>query len=132
MLYSHWNWDVDEAFLILLSLPAVFLNTSSDNAMLCSWYKKHLFLEAWLVLQVDRNSKGGKNYWGDFMPVLWKLLLSSYKFFLHMLFRIHIIINSCIPACFQPLYFYVNFAIATSNPVAVFVFDKTISSAPFA
>lgn len=48
--YSHWNslwWSL----WILLSLPAVLLNTSWDNAMLCSWYKKHLFLEAWLALR---------------------------------------------------------------------------------
>ncbi len=67
--------DADEAFWILLSLPAVLLNTSWDNAMLCSWYKKHLFLEAWLVLRLYRNSNGVKNYWGDFIPMLWKLFI---------------------------------------------------------
>lgn len=79
--------DVDEAFKFLLLLPAVLLNTSWDNAMLCSWYKKHLFLEAWLVLRVYRNSNGVKNYWGDFIPMLWTLLLFFLLFF---------ITNSCL------------------------------------
>lgn len=39
-------------FKMLLLLPAVLLNAFWDNAMLCSWYKKHLFLVAWLVLWV--------------------------------------------------------------------------------
>lgn len=56
--------DMDDAFKFVLLLPAVLLNTFSDNAMLCSWYKKHLFfLDAWLVFQVYRNGNGVKNYW---------------------------------------------------------------------
>lgn len=58
--------DVDGAFKFSLSLPAVLLNTFWDNAMLCSWYRKHLFLDTWLVIQVYRNSNGVKKICGWF------------------------------------------------------------------
>lgn len=75
VLYFHWNslwcgWSL----WILLLLPAVLLNTSWDNAMLCSRYKKHLFFRRLLVLRLYRNSNGVKNYGGDFIPMFWKLL----------------------------------------------------------
>lgn len=132
--------DADEAFEFYCRCLQFFLNTSWDNAMLCSWYKKHLFLEAWLVLRVYRNSNGVKNYWGDFIPMLWKLLLSFISSFLPILFDVYIT-NDCIPACSQPLHFLFsymtlfaieisfNFAVTTLNPVAVFVFP-TRQSAP--
>ena len=45
VLCSQWKsglWHGWSLWILLL-LPAVLLNTSWDNAMLCSWYKKHLF-----------------------------------------------------------------------------------------
>lgn len=93
--------DVNGAFKFSLLLPAVLLNTFWDNAMLCSWYRKHLFLDTWLVIQVYRNSNGvKKNLW----VILYRCYESLLLFFLHILFDVHIT-NSCTPACLQPLRF---------------------------
>lgn len=135
MLYSHWNclWCWRSLWILLL-LPAVLLNTSWDNAMLCSWYKKHLFLEAWLVLQIYRNSNGVKNYWGDFIPMLWELfIIFSFFSFSHTHHQsLHTCLFSATLTCYAILTYFpsvmLHFAVSTLNPVAVFVFDKTISS----
>lgn len=122
--------DVNDAFRFLLLLPAVLLNTFWDNAMLCSWYKKHLFLDTRLVIQVYRNSNGVEKLW----VILYRCYESLLLFFLHILFDVHIT-NNCTPACLQPLhyhlmfiFFFFFFAITTSIPAAVFVSDKTIRS----
>lgn len=124
MLYLHWN--LDEAFIFYYCCLQFFWTHPETMQCFVVDTKSTFFLEAWLVLGVYRNTvvMVSENYWGDFIP---KLLLSFLLFC-----SLTVMYLSPSAACFQLHFIFYSAAwiyfANTINPVAVFVFDKTISS----
>lgn len=94
------HYDVDEAFQFYYRCLQFFW--THPETMQCFVVEtKSTFLEAWLVLQVYRNSNGVTNYKDDFIPMLLKVFFSHFVWFTHQQ-QLH---TCCPGCCLQPFNF---------------------------